>query len=268
MNSLRAAAILLLALGGCVSARQERFEAAARMEKPAADRFESLNRKVYAVNDAVDTYAARPVAVAYVKLVPEAPRRAVSGFFSNAEEPLNVGHAVLQGKVKSAFRGLDRLLINLFLGAGGLADHATAMGLDEEPHDAGQTMAVWGIGPGPYVMLPFFGPSTLRDGIGFVIDFAVDPYRYIQRQTVPVSTRTQLLALEVTDLRARLLTQGEQLLTGSADEYATLRSAYLQSRRAELYDGDPPLDEEDYLDADLDLPVEDSATDPVPPDRR
>jgi phospholipid-binding lipoprotein MlaA len=154
---------------------------------------------------------------------------------------------------------MDRLLINLFLGAGGLADHATAMGLDEEPHDAGQTMAFWGIGPGPYVMLPFFGPSTLRDGIGFVIDFAVDPYRYIQRQTIPVGTRTQLLAIEVIDLRARLLTQGDALLTGSADEYATLRSAYLQSRRAELYDGDPPLDEEDYDETDTEAPPADAA---------
>jgi phospholipid-binding lipoprotein MlaA len=138
------------------------------------------------------------------------------------------------------------------------------MGLDEEPHDAGQTMAVWGIGPGPYVMMPFFGPSTLRDGIGFVIDFAVDPYRYIQRRTIPVGTRTQLLAIEAIDLRAGLIVRGEQLLTGSADEYATLKSAYLQSRRAELYDGDPPLDEEEYDDDDIApaVPTEDGPGDP------
>ena len=131
------------------------------------DRYENVNRAIYKFNKGLDTAIIKPTTTIYRAAVPAAARRGASNALDNVDEPLSFINALLQGKVKSAFRAADRFLINSTLGVGGLADHATDMGLPKQEEDFGQTLAAWGIGSGPYIMLPLLGPSTLRDTVGF-----------------------------------------------------------------------------------------------------
>ena len=231
----------LLVLAGCAHTGP-RFERAASMDAAALDPWEKPNRKIYAINKAVDGAVMKPVVSVYRAVLPEAGRRGIRNMYDNFGEPLNFANAVLQGKFGSAFRALDRALVNTLLGVGGVADHATGMGLPEQPHDFGQTLTVYGVHSGPYFMLPFFGPSTLRDGVGFGVDFVADPLDFAGRKILTTAERFAKIGFRVVDARAKLADTGEQLLTGSADEYATVRSAWLQIRRVELFDGAPPAD--------------------------
>ena len=129
-----------------------------------SDRYEQVNRAVYGFNRKLDRYALKPATQVYRAVTPEAGRRGISNGLSNLQEPLSFFNAIAQGKIKQAFRTLDRLIINTTLGVGGLADNATDLGRPAEPEDFGQTLAVWGVKSGPYLMLPLLGPSTLRDG--------------------------------------------------------------------------------------------------------
>lgn len=232
------------------------------------DPLEKLNRKVYAFDRAIDKAAIRPAAKVYTKVVPEAGRRGINNFFNNVEEPRNFVNAVLQGKPKVALRTLARFIINTTLGVGGFADHATGWGLPEQKEDFGQTFAVWGIGSGPYLVLPLLGPSTLRDAAGRGAEVAGgDPFDYaIGRLHLrwyveyPGITIPRLL-----DVRAELLDTADKLLNGSADEYATVRSAFLQSRRNEIYDGTPPDDDDSASPADMASPADAPGTAVTPP---
>lgn len=236
----------LLLLGACAhdGARMERVAITPVAE---ADPWEKGNRKLFAFNQTADRLAVLPVTNAYRAVVPEAARRGIRNGYDNLQEPTNLTNALLQGKVKRAFRALDRMLVNTVLGLG-VADHATAMGLEEQPHDFGQTMAVWGVPSGPYLMLPFFGPSTARDGAGFFVDFILDPVDYLERRLLSRDERWLELGVRAVDIRSGLRDQGDQLLAGSADPYATVRSAWLQLRRYQLFDGMAPVaDEVDEL---------------------
>jgi phospholipid-binding lipoprotein MlaA len=217
-----------------------------------ADPWESTNRTIYGMNRRADRYVLQPAVKVYRTVMPEAARRGVTNAYNNLDEPLNLLNAVGQGKIKSGFRALDRILVNGLLGLG-VADHATDMGLPEQPHDFGQTMAVWGVPSGPYLVMPFFGPSTARDGVGFLVDFFGDPINVAEGRLLSPTEGWFELGLTVVDARSKLAAQGEQLLAGSADEYATVRSAWLQIRRNELFDGNPPIiedeDVEPYPDA-------------------
>jgi phospholipid-binding lipoprotein MlaA len=170
----------------------------------------------------------------------------VRNFYSNLGEPLNLVNSLLQGKFDGATRATGRFFVNMSLGGLGVADEATLLGFDEKPHDLGQTFAVWGIKSGPFVMMPVFGPSTVRDGIGFLGEIFLDPVRF---GTGAALNSTQSLieqGVRLLDQRAELIARGEQIRRGSADDYATVRSAWLQLRLAQLYDGDPPIADEDY----------------------
>lgn len=232
-----------LILASCATT-PEKLDRIALNDKAMNDPHEKINRKIHKFNSELDRYVMAPVTRTYRTVTPVAARRGVSNYYRNVKEMLNLPNALAQGKVKSAFRAADRLLINGVLGLG-LADHATDFELFTEPHDFGQTMAVWGVPSGPYIVLPFLGPSTLRDGIGWTTDFMVDPMNPIERHFLSTPERLAELGLRVTDTRSRLMDGGEQILTGAADEYATMRSAWLQLRRYELFDGMPPIDDDD-----------------------
>jgi phospholipid-binding lipoprotein MlaA len=146
----------------------------------------------------------------------------------------------LQGKPGKGFQELGRFIMNSTVGIGGLFDFATREGLEANPEDFGQTAAAWGIPPGPFVMLPFFGPRTVRDAVALPLDIAADPLRYYGDDTIRIS----LWLLRLTDVRARLLPL-EGLLKDSPDRYVTIRESYLQNREFEIYDGDPPVEEDD-----------------------
>ncbi len=211
------------------------------------DPLERINRPIYDFNRAIDRAAVRPAARAYVWVTPAAGRRGVSNFFENVDEPWTAINALLQGKPRAALRAAARFLINTTLGVGGLADHATFFGIERQEEDFGQTLAVWGLGSGPFLMLPLLGPSTVRDGAGSLVGFVGDPYGFARnRLSLGLAARAGLIGLSGLDARARLLGGAETVLETAADEYATVRSAYIQSRRNAIYDGSPPVEDDDW----------------------
>ncbi len=227
------------------------------------DPLESINRPIYAFNRAIDRAAVRPVAKAYVWSVPASGRRGVSNFFENVDEPWTAINALLQAKPKAALRAVARFLINTTLGVGGLADHASFFGIERQEEDFGQTLAVWGLGSGPYIMLPLLGPTTLRDGAGSIVALFADPYGIARSQLdLGLAGRVGLSGLAGLDSRARLLGGAETVLDTAADEYATVRSAYIQSRRNDIYDGSPPVEDDEW---DMDYDADPAGADPASP---
>lgn len=237
----------LLLLGGCATTIDAPIG-----DAPEQPRAERINRGVHSFNRGLDRVAIKPATQVYRAVVPDAARRGVSNAFQTVGTPVSAANAVLQGKVKQAFRQVDRFLINGILGLG-LADHATELGRPEEEEDFGQTLAVWGVKSGPFIMLPLLGPSTLRDLAGFGVDIVGDPFPIARDAAIynygTLETVGQL-GLQTLDLRMRLIESGaDGVLADSPDEYVTIRSAYLQRRRSQIYDGSPPDepgDEEDY----------------------
>ncbi len=254
-NRRRVTAIaLLLPLAACATPR------AGGLEVAEADRWEKTNRKIYAFNKTLDRIALRPASKVYRTVVPKPGRQAITNVYSTYNEPLNFLNAVLQGKIKQAFRSVDRFLLNVTLGVGGVADPATLLGRPEEPEDFGQTFAHWGIKSGPYVMLPFFGPSTLRDSFGVAFDFGLHPSDFVRNAALhpTLAWKAGQITLGVIDLRSRLEDQGgDAALAASLDEYTLVKSAYLQHRRNAIWDGNPP-----YVPEDDDS--DDSETAPAP----
>lgn len=253
MRAFFPAMACLTLLGGCATTSGLQDEA-------RRDPYESFNRKVYAFNKGVDKTVVKPVTKGYRAITPKPARRGLTAFLQNAREPLNFINALLQGKPKQAVETLGRFSVNTVLGVGGLADHATDMGLPAQKEDFGQTMAVWGIRSGPYIMLPLLGPSTMRDGFGFGVDIFTDPYRYGLREIGVTGWKNWAeLGVEAIDFRSNLMDTADVLLRGSADEYATVRSAYLQSREALITDGASDTDEDvpnpEFAPADIeDMP--------------
>lgn len=216
------------------------------------DRWEGWNRGVYKFNDAVDRAALKPVARGYKKITPSWMRAGIGNFFANLEYPATIVNQFLQGKAKLGLRDTARFLLNTTLGVGGILDVATAVGLDKNDEDFGQTLAVWGVGSGPYLTLPFFGPSTLRDGPARIFDFFSGPLDYAD---IPWEAQWGKRALEVVHTRAELLVL-DPTLQRTFDPYAFLRDAWLQRREFEIFDGNPPQEEleEDFLDEEEPLP--------------
>lgn len=251
-------AALSLTVAGCATPHPGSMAAA------YADPYEKTNRKIYVLNKKLDRYVLLPAAKGYRAVVPAVARRGVGNALNNIDEPLSFVNAVLQGKIKQAFRTVDRLLINTVIGVGGLADVATDLGRPAETEDFGQTFAVWGLKSGPYLMLPFFGPSTFRDAAGRGAGFAADPFPYIRDTAVDwkLVYAVGQFGLTALDLRSQLLdADADGLLAGSLDEYATVRSAFLQRRQSQIYDGNPP-DDDDV--APPDAPLAPGATPPSP----
>lgn len=250
----------LLGLSACAH-NSERLDRVAISPRAEADPWEKSNRKLYAFSMALDRNLLLPVTNGYRAVMPEAPRRGIGNLYAFMREPTYFANAVLQGKPNSAAHTLGRILVNGVLGLG-LADHATDMGLGSQPHDFGQTMAVWGVSSGPYVFTPLLGPNTVRDTFGFLVDFLFDPADLVKSRIFTLPQRRAILAGRVIDFRSELRDKGEQLLIGAADPYATTRAAWLQMRRYDIFDGNPPAAPDDDETAQAVLPA-DSATAPA-----
>lgn len=201
-----------------------------------ADPWEGWNRRVFAFNDAIDNAVLRPVAEAYVKVLPSPARQAVGNFFANFGDAWSAVNHLLQGKWEGALTSVVRVTTNSVFGLGGLIDVATEAGIDREPEDLGQTLGAWGVGSGPYVVLPLFGPSTLRDTATWLPDRYVSPSLLVDRDAI----RVALTTTNVVDTRAGLLQATRMLDSIALDRYSFVRDAHLQRRQNQVYDGNPP----------------------------
>lgn len=217
--------------------------------KNPKDPYEEYNRSVWEFNRAIDKAVLKPVAEGYQAVTPDPIEKGISNFFSNLGEIETIINDILQAKFGKAGRDTGRFLINSTLGLAGFLDPATEMGLKREQEDFGQTLAAWGFDSGPYLMLPFLGPSTARDGIGFAVDKVAlfSPYDELDDS----NTEWSLRALDLVQTRASLLPL-EQQLEEALDEYSLVRDAYLQRREFLIYDGKPPIEDDCDFEEDCD----------------
>ena len=212
------------------------------------DPFESYNRTMFTVNTAVDQAVLKPVAKIYTAVLPEPVRDCVGGVFANLKVPFSALNNLLQGKVKAACEDIARFAVNTTLGLGGCFDPATAIGIPNHKEDFGQTLGYWGVPPGPFVVLPLMGASTVRDALaeftpilgGAPVDRNVISKDLHNR----VPLRNSLLGVSVIDKRASLLPATDALEKMTVDQYAFIRDGYLRRRLNQVYDGNPP-DEDD-----------------------
>jgi phospholipid-binding lipoprotein MlaA len=200
------------------------------------DPWESFNRSVYAFNDDFDRSIARPVSETYKDYTPDMVQTGVSNFFSNLDDVLVFVNDLLQFKFKQAAQDLTRFAFNTTAGLFGLIDVSSHMDLPKHHEDFGQTLATWGVGSGAYVMLPFLGPSTVRDTGGLVADWQIDPVYTISDN----AARWSAIILRAVDTRASLLEATKIMEKSGIDPYVFLRNAYLQHRENQIYDGNPP----------------------------
>ncbi len=219
-------ALAALTLSGCAS-----FRAAA-----PGDPLEPVNRGIHSFNSTFDHYLFRPIAKGYDAVMPTPVKQGVSNVFQNMADVQSFVNSALQGKAAKAGDDLGRVIINTTLGLGGLFDHASAMGIERGNEDFGQTLGHWGIGPGPYLVLPFLGPSSLRDFGGRLLDSQIDPLGYVS----PVKASNALQGLRVVDTRVSLFPFDQLLAQAALDRYTFTRSAYLQRRESLVLDGKRP----------------------------
>jgi phospholipid-binding lipoprotein MlaA len=205
------------------------------------DPLESFNRGVYTFNDALDRAILKPVATGYRTVIPQFARTGVRNFFSNLDDLAVIVNNLLQFKLQQAASDTGRFLLNSTVGVLGLVDVASHVGLEKHNEDFGQTLGYWGIGSGPYLVLPLLGPSSFRDGIGRIVDMYTDVVWNIER----IRLRNVLLATRVVSNREALLDSEKILDTAALDRYSFIRDAYLQRRRSLVYDGNPPPEPED-----------------------
>ncbi|UVJ42553.1 VacJ family lipoprotein [Pseudomonas sp. LS1212] len=194
------------------------------------DPWEGVNRVIFRFNDTLDTYALKPLAQGYQFVTPQILEDGIHNMFRNVGDVGNLANNVFQLKPQAAGVDTARLIFNTTFGLFGFFDIGTRMGLQRNDEDFGQTLGYWGTSSGPYVVLPFFGPSTVRDAIAKYPDSYTKPYRYIDHEP----TRYSLLAVDVIDTRASLLS-AEKLIQG--DKYTFIRNAYLQNREFKVKDG-------------------------------
>lgn len=238
------------------------------LSQAQADPWERDNRRIFAFNQGLDRWVVRPVTGVYRAAVPKPGRTAIANAYGNYGEPANFVNAVLQGKFAQAFRTVDRFILNTALGVGGVADVATDLGRPREAEDFGQTLARWGVQSGPYLVLPLFGPSTLRDGLMTPVDFFVDPADFARNAWLSPGwdIRIGMAAGRIVNFRNGLTETGaDQLLAGSLDAYALTRSAYLQRRRLQLTDGAAQASDDPFADPDDEAGTEPAAAPPAPP---
>ncbi|WP_397448007.1 VacJ family lipoprotein [Pseudomonas sp. NA-150] len=194
------------------------------------DPWEGVNRAIYRFNDVLDTYTLKPLAKGYQFITPQFLQDGIHHMYNNIGDVGNFANDVLQGKAHAAGVDTARLLLNTTLGVGGFFDVGTKMGLPRNDEDFGLTLGHWGVPTGPYVMLPFFGPSTVRDGFALYPDSYAQPYRYMN----DISARNTIYGVGIVDTRASLLS-AEKVITG--DKYTFIRNAYLQSREYKVKNG-------------------------------
>ena len=233
-------ALLTLLLAGCATQPNAK--------RDPRDPFEGFNRASYKFNDALDRAILKPTAKGYKAITPQFVETGVSNFFSNLGQPTVILNDLLQAKFKPALSDTGRFLLNTTVGIGGLFDPASKAGLDRNDEDFGQTLGKWGMPSGPYLMVPFFGPSTVRDGFGSGVDVFSDPLHYVERD----AWRYSLDGMNLIDARARRLSL-EDTLNQTYDKYGFIRNAYLQQREYQVTDGNAPnpkFDDEPIEDPD------------------
>jgi phospholipid-binding lipoprotein MlaA len=226
-----AATAALVVLAGCATVPPS-------AAGPTADPMESWNRRVFAFNEKVDRAVLKPVAETYRDVVPVFVRTSINNVLGNFYDVWSTANHFLQGKFRTGAEMGMRVLTNTVFGALGVMDPATEMGLVRRAEDFGQTLGTWGLPTGPYVVLPFLGPSTLRDSVGYFADRQASP------SVLPGADadRYAITALELLNTRTNLLQAGNFVDSVALDKYSFLRDAYLSRRRDALYDGAPPME--------------------------
>jgi len=210
-----------------------------------SDPLKGVNRAVYKFNDTLDRAALKPVAKGYRAITPRWFRAGVGHFFSNLIYPTTIINQVLQGKPGLGLRDTGRFLVNTTIGIGGLLDVATPLGLESHDEDFGQTLAVWGLGSGPFINLPLFGPSSLRDAPSRIVDYFTDPLTYVD---LSFGAEIGIRAVDIINARTELLSV-DSTLQSTFDAYVFVRDAWAQQREFAIFDGDPPLESlEDFED--------------------
>ncbi len=235
----RAAASALFAFGMAAAAPalgSEPAQPAAGVAEDVNDPLEPINRTIFGINELADHLVLKPAAHTYEILVPDPLQAVVQSVLRNLLSPLIITNELLQGDFEGAERATGRFMTNTIAGLGGIADVASEAGLEYVPEDFGQTLAVWGVGDGPYIVLPLVGPSNLRDATGFVVETVGDPIRlWGVNNGADWALRTRTGATAV-DARAAVLGQVEDLRRNSIDYYAAARSLYRQRRDALIED--------------------------------
>lgn len=245
-SSIRSLIVLgIFALAACAPAKPK--------PQPVQDPLEGMNRKIFWFNDKLDTYALEPIAKGYDKALPKPVETSIRNFFSNLRSPVHIVSGLLQGKFSQAAEVTGRFLVNSTLGGIGLFDVATDMGLKGSEDDIGVALGYNGVPEGPYLVLPFLGPSNVRDAVGRIGNLILDPLFFVAHIGPSSSTEnivlTSLYGLDVVDTRASLL---EAIKTGkesSLDYYLFAQGAYHQYRQGLIYDGNAPDEgeiEEDF----------------------
>lgn len=221
-SAMAAVTVAALTLGGCATTGSN-----------PQDPYESFNRKMQSLNDGVDDAVLKPVATVYKTVTPQPVRTGVGNFFGNLGDLWSMVNHLLQGNGEGAYNHMVRFSTNTVLGLGGLLDIATEMGVDRQKQDFGRTLGVWGIKPGPYLVLPFFGPSTVRDTLALPVDWKGN----VLSDMHPISHRNSLQGLRMVDGRARLLQASDVVDAVALDRYVLMRDFYLQSRQNRGGDG-------------------------------
>jgi phospholipid-binding lipoprotein MlaA len=229
--SLHAAAIALAAslVAGCAASPSR------------VDPFEPMNRAFYQVHDAVDTAVMKPAIQVYIDVVPQPIRKSVSNFFNNIDDLISAINDLLQGDLDRFGNDMGRVTLNTGWGLGGLIDLASMLGIERGNQDFGLTFGKWGIDQGPYLFVPLLGPTTFRDGAGWIARAYVGPVGYIS----DVPLRNSIYGVGAVDLRAQVTETSQIIDTAALDRYVFIRNAYLQRRRYLLYDGKPPPEPEE-----------------------
>lgn len=257
------AVIAALLLGGCATRPTDPEDLAYYLE--TGDPLEPLNRAIFQFNEVADKVVLRPVAVGYRTVVPKGVRIGIRNFLNHLRSPITILNALLQGEGVQARDTFGRFLTNTILGLGGLIDVASDAGIPQHYEDFGQTLAVWGVEPGPYLMLPLLGPANFRDGFGYAVDGAIDPAGIYIRDEYGLEGVGVRYTLNAVDWRANNLKTIDELRNSSLDFYATVRSAYRQRRAHAVRNGRdaegdsvgmPGMIDFDDMDMDSELPPE------------
>ncbi|MDM8564786.1 VacJ family lipoprotein [Candidatus Halobeggiatoa sp. HSG11] len=216
-----------------------------------SDPFEKINRNIYAFNKTVDKAVLKPISKGYKAITPEPINESITNFFGNLGDITIIANDLLQFKFKQAASDSGRFLLNSTFGLLGFIDLASKFDIPKHNEDFGQTLGYWGVNSGPYVVLPFLGPSSGRDAVGLGIDIFLNPRFYYTGKPMGMTSTHASWSSELVnkiDLRADLLGAEKALEKAAMDEYAYLRNAYLARRNYLVYDGDPPLEEDEFDD--------------------
>ena len=230
-------AVLCVSMIGCATIP-------AGTQPSAQDPWESFNRSVFSFNEGLDTYLLKPVTTGYRYVVPSVARDGINNFFGNYNDIYSALNQLLQGNPGTAAKGLMRVVVNTIFGLGGFIDMATPGGLPKNKADFGQTFGVWGIPSGPYVVLPFFGPSSVRDTFGTAADIETD---YLLRLLPDVALRNSITGLRIVNARNNYYQAGDLLEGAAIDKNSFVRDGYIQRRQYQIEQSKAGDDDEEML---------------------